>query len=97
MSEPAAGRKPWNPYAVLPAAILLPGSGHVMNGVPQRGLVFLFFIILLGWVTVHVMPPQASLFGRYIGGIFVYGLSVIDAYRIARVRYEKWRYQASTP
>ena len=42
-------RKPLNPYLVLITAALLPGSGHVVLGVANRGLVFLFFIILLGW------------------------------------------------
>lgn len=88
--------QPRNPYAVLAAAIVLPGSGHVLNGVPQRGLVFLFFIILLGWVSANLMPAHASFLGRYIGGVFVYGLSVIDAYRIARVNWEKWKFARST-
>jgi hypothetical protein len=91
MNEPAYP-KPRNPYVVLAFAILLPGSGHALNGVPQRGLVFLFFIILLGWASVNFMPPQSTFFGRYIGGVFVYGLSVIDAYQAARVKWEKWRF-----
>ena len=84
--------RPVNPYLVLAAALVLPGSGHVMNRAPQRGLAFLFFIILLGWVSVHLMPAHASFLGRYIGGVFVYGLSVIDAYKTARVNWAKWRF-----
>jgi len=96
MSESAGPTAaPWNPYLVLVAAIVLPGCGHVLNGVPQRGLVFLFFIILLGWASVNVMPEHASFFGRYIGGVFVYGISVIDAYKVARVKWEKWQYARS--
>jgi hypothetical protein len=87
---------PRRPYIVLAAAIVLPGSGHVLNGQPHRGLAFLFFIILLGWASAHAMPAQFSFAGRYIGGIFIYGLSVIDAYKFARVRYEQWRYLPST-
>lgn len=89
--ERLSGR-PVNPYLVLAAALVLPGSGHVINGNPQRGLAFLFFIILLGWVSVHVMPEHASFLGRYIGGVFVYGLAVIDAYKTARVNWAKWRF-----
>jgi len=85
--------RPVHPYAVLAAAVLLPGSGQVLNGTPQRGLVFLFFMILLGWVSLHTMPAQASFVGRAIGGVFVYGLSVIDAYKHARIRFEQWRYR----
>jgi hypothetical protein len=85
-------RKPWNPYLVLVGAVLLPGSGHVMLGVPTRGLVFLFFIILLGWVSVNLMPADASFVGKSIGGIFIYGLSVIDAYKRARISWEQWKF-----
>jgi len=85
-------RKPWNPYVVLLAGALLPGSGHVLLGVPNRGLVFLFFIILLGWVSVNLMPADSSFVGKYIGGVFVYGLSVIDAYKRARISWEQWKF-----
>lgn len=88
---------PRNPYAVLAAAILLPGSGHVLQGQPQRGLMFLFFIVVLAWVSRHLMPETASFLGRHIGGVFIYGLSVIDAYRSARIAWEKWKYAREHP
>ena len=91
---PAIMRPP-RPRWVLLAALLLPGSGQVINGAPSRGLVFLFFIILLAWVSANVMPPQFSMIGRHIGGVFIYGMSFIDAYQTARVRWEKWRYAQS--
>jgi hypothetical protein len=84
--------KPLNPYLVLASSVLLPGTGHVLDGVPHRGLMFLFFIVLLGWVSVNVMPADASFIGRYIGGVFVYGLSVIDSYRLARIKWAQWRF-----
>ena len=45
---------PTNPYLVLGAAIVLPASGHVILGVPVRGLQFLFFMVILAWV-----PPRS--------------------------------------
>ena len=87
--------QPRNPYAVLAAALVLPGAGHVLQGLAQRGLTFLFFTLILGWVSLRLMPGTVSFFGRHAGGIFIYGLSVIDAYRIARIRFEKWRHGAS--
>ncbi len=78
--------KPQNPFLILVAAILLPGSGHVWLGLAQRGLMFLFFIIMLGWASQNLMPPDSSFIGKNIGGIFIYGMSVIDAYKIARIR-----------
>ena len=88
MSEPsnAPSSKPPNPYAVLAAAIVLPASGHVWLGQTQRGLTFLFFILVLGWATAQVAPPAASFIGQHAGGVFVYLLSVLDAYKIARLR-----------
>jgi len=85
--------KPINPYLVLAAAVIVPGAGHVIQGKPQRGLMFLFFTLILGWVSLRLMPDTASLFTRHVGGIFIYGMSVIDAYKSARVSWETWKYR----
>ena len=90
-------RQPRHPYAVLAAALVLPGAGHVLQGKPQRGLTFLFFTIILGWVSLRMMPPDASFFARHAGGIFIYGLSVIDAYKSARVTWESWKFAKDKP
>jgi hypothetical protein len=75
-----------NPYLVLAAGLLVPGSGHMLLGKPQRGLIFLFFILVLGWASYHIMPQTGSFVLRHAGGFLVYGLSALDAYKIARVR-----------
>jgi hypothetical protein len=80
-------KKPPHPYAVLAAAIVLPGSGHLWLGLAQRALIFLFFMLILGWLTAHFAPPASSFAGRHAGGVFVYALSVLDAYKIARIRW----------
>ena len=84
--------RPRHPYVVLAAALVLPGAGHVLQGKAQRGLMFLFFTLILGWVSLRIMPEQASFFARHAGGIFIYGISVIDAYKLARVNWETWKY-----
>ena len=55
---PPPERPPPNPYLVLAAAILLPGCGHLLLGLQQRALTFLFFILLLGLLMVlyRVLP-----------------------------------------
>jgi hypothetical protein len=83
---------PRNPLHVLLASIIFPGSGHVLQGRAQRGLMFLFFIIILGWASNHYMPETASFFGRHIGGLFVYGISVIDAYKWSKIKLETWKH-----
>ena len=45
--------KPPNPYLVLAVATLLPGMGQVINRQPLRGLIFVFFIILLGTCLLY--------------------------------------------
>ena len=89
---PRKSQKAYNPYFILGAAIVLPGVGHVLNGNPQRGLTFLFFIIVLAWATSKIAPSQATFLGQYAGGLFIYALSILDAYKTARVKQETWRY-----
>ena len=85
---------PPNPYAVLGAAIVLPASGHVILGVPVRGLQFLFFMVILAWITAKIAPPDASFVGRHAGGFLIYALSILDAYKMARVRTAQWVHSA---
>jgi hypothetical protein len=79
-------RRPLNPYLVLLAAILLPGFGHVLNGQARRGLTMQLFMIVFAFVTWHLAPPAASLIGKLSGGLFVYALSLPEAYRTAKFR-----------
>ncbi|MDH4980841.1 hypothetical protein [Hyphomicrobium sp. D-2] len=83
-------KRPINPYLILALAIVLPGAGHVALGLPQRGFGFAFFSLLLALATWHTAGPEISFIGRSAGGLFVWALSIPDAYRIARLRYETW-------
>jgi hypothetical protein len=85
------GKPPINPYTVLALAIVLPGAGHVAVGQPQRGFGFAFFSLLLALFSWHTTNPDISFIGRSAGGLFVWALSIPDAYRIARTNYELWR------
>ncbi|MBX9861324.1 MAG: hypothetical protein K2Y42_01110 [Hyphomicrobium sp.] len=89
MTTPA--REPWNPYAVLAFALLMPGAGHVAVGQPQRGFGFAFFSLLLALVSWHTTTPEHSFIGRSAAGLFVWAISIPDAYRLARMKYELWR------
>jgi hypothetical protein len=82
------------PMRVL-AVSLIPGAGHVMLGQAQRGLTFLFFMVVLGWVSYRLMPETSTFIGRHVGGIFIYGISILDAYKTARIRAAVKDYTAS--
>lgn len=87
-------KAPPNPHLVLASAIVLPGSGQVWNGEPLRGLIFLFFICLLGGFTVMTAAPDVSFVGRYAGGFFVWAMAMFDAYKRARIRHAIWQHAA---
>jgi hypothetical protein len=78
--------KPLNPYLVLAVAVFLPGMGHVLMGAHRRALLLQFFMVALAFVTWHLTTPETSLAGRLAGGLFVYAMSLPEAYRLARLR-----------
>src|SRR5690606_20114699 len=65
----ARGHLVRTPLLVLLTGAVLPGVGHVVIGRPFRGLMFVFYILLLGIITVHVADPDRSFLGRYAGGV----------------------------
>lgn len=79
-------RPPLSPYLVLLTAVVLPGMGQALNNTPLRGLVMTMFAIILGLITYHLAGPRVSAVGHIAGGLFVYAISVMDAYYWARMR-----------
>ena len=88
----AEPRRPPHPLLVLAVALVLPGCGQVLNRQPVRGLVFVFFTLLLGSLTLLTADPGVSVVGKLAGGIFVHAMAIFDAYRTARLRREIWRH-----
>jgi len=82
--------KPPNPRLVLAIATVLPGMGQVMNRQPLRGLIFVFFILLLGAFTMKTAAPEVSFIGKIAGGLFVWAMAMMDAYKTARIRRAVW-------
>lgn len=52
--------RPVHPYLVLLVAILLPGVGQVLNHAPIRGLMMVFFMMVLGVITFNLAAPDVS-------------------------------------
>ncbi len=86
-----SGGKPPTPCFIFWLALFLPGAGHAWMGQAMRGLTFIFFIIMLFWVGIRLFP-EFSFIGKHLGGIFIWGLSVIDAYKIARIAVAELEY-----
>jgi hypothetical protein len=83
-------KTPLNPYLVLAIGFVLPGVGQVVNRQPMRGLIFLFFMLLLGAFTLKTAGADVSLVGKLAGGLFVWAMSLLDAYKVARIRHAVW-------
>jgi hypothetical protein len=83
-------RAPLHPYLVLLIAAVAPGSGHWAVGVIQRGVMFAWFMFVLGWITWRLTGPEISPIGKVSGGLLVYAVSIMDAYRIARFRWVRY-------
>ena len=81
-------KAPLAPILVLLIAILLPGMGQVINNTPIKGLVMLSFMLILGMITFNLAEPHISLVGKLAGGIFIYAISIMDAYYWAKYRSE---------
>lgn len=86
-NDPKREKPPLNPYLVM-AAALFPGIGQLLNNQPTRAVTFVFFTMLLGWVSFQFTTPEHSFLGRHAGGFFIYAISIMDAYRWARYRRE---------
>ncbi len=78
-----------------PRWVLAPGVGQVLNREPVRGFIFLFFILLLGGYTLKTAASDVSIVGKFAGGIFVYAMSILDAYKRARIRGAVWSHSTT--
>ncbi|WP_103258438.1 hypothetical protein [Tabrizicola aquatica] len=83
-------KPPLNPYLVLAVAVALPGMGQVLNRQPVRGLIFVCFAVLLGGFTLKTAAPDVSFVGKLAGGLFVWAMAILDAYKTARIRRAVW-------
>ena len=84
-------KAPLNPILVLLIAILLPGMGQVINNTPVKGLVMIAFMVILGLITFNLAEAHISMVGKLAGGIFIYAISIMDAYYWAKYRWETFK------
>ena len=84
-------KAPLAPKWALLIAIMLPGMGQVVNNTPLKGLVMVIFMVILGLITFNLAEPLISMVGKLAGGIFIYALSIMDAYYWAKYRWERFK------
>jgi len=72
---------------VTAAALVLPGSGQLLNGDRIRGIIMQFFLMLFAFISYKLTGPEISFFGRFAGGFLVYVLSVLDAHAVSTRRW----------
>ncbi len=88
-TRPARSPKaPLRPWLVVLVGVLLPGMGQVLNNMPARAVVFVFFMLSLGVASYHLTTPAHTFVGRHAGGFLIYFISLVDAYRLARLRWD---------
>lgn len=107
MPDTPAAPEPPHPRLVLAVGFLLPCVGQVLNRTPQRALTFLFFALLLGWVTMNLVSAQVCLARSYpawrcfvaqhAGLLFIWLVAAMDAYHHARVRWVEFHFAKATP
>ena len=96
-SDSSPPKPPLSPWVVLAIAALLPGMGQVLNNNATRAIVFVFFMTSMAIVTYHLTTPAQSFLGRHAGGVFIYIISLMDAYRFARLRRDMFRVPPKLP
>ena len=84
-------KAPLAPILVLLIAILLPGMGQVINNTSVKGLVMIAFMVILGLITFNLAEAHISMVGKLAGGIFIYAISIMDAYYWAKYRSETFK------
>jgi hypothetical protein len=90
VSKNAGADRPPNPRLVLLFALAAPGAGHFLLGRYSRALGLALFSLLFAALTWKFCPPDRSIIGHTAGGLFIWALSVPDAYRTALVRQVLW-------
>jgi hypothetical protein len=85
-------KPPLHPWLVFAVGLALPGMGQVLNRQPVRGLIFVCFAVLLGGFTLKTAAPDVSFVGKIAGGLFVWSLAALDAYKTARIRRTVWEH-----
>ncbi|MBS4026436.1 MAG: hypothetical protein KGZ96_12270 [Clostridia bacterium] len=76
-------------WLIVLATVIIPSSGYVILGKPFRGLVMLFYMALLAFITYQLSGPEISPFGRFAGGFLIWAISVLEVKKLVKLRERK--------
>jgi len=65
-------------WMIIVCAIIVPGLGHVLTKKPVRGLIYVFWILSMSYITFMITTDEMPLTMRCFGGIAVWIASVIE-------------------
>lgn len=91
MSNARDPNRPPHPALVMVVSAFLTGIGQVLNGQANRGLMMAFTGLSLAWVSYNLTTPDHSFVGCYAGGFMIHAIAFMDAYRVARFRWQDWK------
>jgi hypothetical protein len=75
-------------WIIVTASIVIPSSGYVLTGRPERGLFMLMWMFLLGYLTCHlnIYSSDTPLFIKCFGAWAVWLASVVEINHCAQKR-----------
>ena len=68
----------FNKWFIFFSAVLVPGSGHVLSKKPVRGLVYVFWIFSMGYISWMITDSSVNFVIRCTGGFLVWIASVAE-------------------
>lgn len=75
----------WKNCFIIISAVIFPGSGHVLSKKPVKGLMYVFWIISMGYISWMLTNSSVHFIIRCSGGLTVWIASVLEIVRSNKV------------
>ncbi len=71
-------KKKISKWLIIISSVIVPGSGHVFSNRPIRGLLYVFWIFSMGYITWMLTSDSVHFILRFTGGLLVWIASVVE-------------------
>ena len=78
-------------WFIILSASIVPGSGHVLINRPIRGLIYVFWVLSMGYITFMFTSVEIPFAYRISGGFAVWMASVIELVMSKNLNLKKLR------